>query len=64
MPKGERFRDRPKYNGVEPSYYVESCFGKDRSRGPHIGFGDKKIIPDYQVRNMKDNPAPNRYGSL
>lgn len=64
MPKAERFRDRPKYNGVEPSYHVESCFKNDRSRGPHIGFGEKKILPDYVMKNMKENPGPDTYGSI
>ena len=64
MPKAERFPDRAKYNGIEPSYYVESAFKKGTGKGPHIGFGEKKVIPDYLIRNMKEYPAPNTYGTI
>ena len=39
MPKAERFPNRAKYNGIEPSYYIETSFKKNPLKGPHIGFG-------------------------
>ena len=59
VPKGPRFRG-VKYNGLEPSYYVNTCFSK-KNKGPSFGFGNRKPYPDWLVRNMHENPAPNLY---
>jgi hypothetical protein len=60
MPKGQRFNSGPKYSG-EPSYYVDTCFKPNSSRGVGFGFGNKRQFPEWMERNMKENPAPGSY---
>ncbi len=60
MPKAPRFGSGPKYSG-EPSYYVDSSFKRDTSRGAGFGFGGKMQFPSWMERNMKENPSPNNY---
>jgi hypothetical protein len=60
MPKASRFHNGQKYVG-EPSYYVDSCFKPNATRGTGFGFGNKKQFPEWLERNMKENPAPGAY---
>ena len=60
MPKQSRFGNGPKYQG-EPSYYVDTCFKNNSSRGVGFGFGAKRQFPEWMERNMKENPSPGAY---
>lgn len=60
MPKAQRFGVGLKYAG-EPSYYVDSCFKPNSSKGVGFGFGTKRQFPEWLERNMKENPAPGAY---
>ncbi len=60
MPKAQRFGSGPKYAG-EPSYYVDSCFKPNTTKGVGFGFGNKKQFPEWLQKNMKENPAPGAY---
>lgn len=51
VPKGPRFK-YSKYNGVEPSYYVSTCFSPKSSKGTSFGYGTRKPYPQWMVRNM------------
>jgi hypothetical protein len=60
MPKANRFGGGPKYAG-EPSYYVDTCFKSNPSKGVGFGFGSKRQFPEWMERNMKENPSPGAY---
>lgn len=60
MPKASRFYSGPKYVG-EPSYYVDSAFKPNATKGAGFGFGSKRQFPEWMERNMKENPAPGAY---
>jgi hypothetical protein len=47
MPKAIRFVDHNKLIGSEPSYYVESCFRTDKSKGAGFGYGNRRPYPDW-----------------
>lgn len=46
MPKANRFGTGPKYAG-EPSYYVDSCFKPNSTRGVGFGYGNKRQFPEW-----------------
>ena len=60
MPKALRFYSGPKYIG-DPSYYVDSCFKPNSTKGVGFGFGSKRQFPEWLEKNMKENPAPGAY---
>jgi hypothetical protein len=60
MPKAQRFGSGPKYCG-EPSYYVDTCFKPNATKGVGFGFGSKRQFPEWMEKNMKENPAPGSY---
>ena len=46
VPKASRFGHGPKYAG-EPSYYVDTCFKQNSSKGAGFGFGNKRQFPEW-----------------
>jgi len=60
VPKAPRFGSGPKYAG-EPSYYVDTCFKPNSTKGVGFGFGNKRQFPEWLEKNMKENPAPGAY---
>lgn len=46
VPKAPRFGSGPKYAG-EPSYYVDSCFKPNSTKGVGFGFGNKRQFPEW-----------------
>lgn len=46
MPKAQRFNSGPKYSG-EPSYYVDTCFKPNVTKGVGFGFGNKRQFPEW-----------------
>lgn len=46
MPKAQRFGSGQKYAG-EPSYFVDSCFKPNSSKGVGFGFGNKRQFPEW-----------------
>lgn len=46
MPKANRFRNGPAYQG-EPSYYVDTCFKPNPRKGAGFGFGNKREFPEW-----------------